>query len=626
MYPEYVLEKFLKDIDTCRSIDCYLTKLSSAVFALEDYLQGNPFVEMTNEGLVRDFLYNEDVQRVLANLADYWNVVARRIQSDVRFKNLRRYEDLILEAITAASCRFPVSVSLSTDVRNALWRIEYEEKYSSKDYEFYEAVEYVEPVTSRRVELSEMARKESGARSKHYELLGNTGSEKRRNSKKVVAVIAIMALILVFTLAPNLNRFMGIRIFPYSTKHLQNQTTSKDLSSHMFFLDLGETVISISSSGLVVEHQGRWLPYLWLEVGDSIIYLTSYNVDEPSVVADYVFVNSTYSKAIFSLDKVVQLITEHYREGLNIELNIDVESKVCYIELLDNESFAFTSCKSALFFPSLTLSDSSMYDVVLYDINANDVDYLREHLISKLKASSTIELVWKLLEWIDKNTEYDYWKAMIPYASTSDPIEFFSKRSGVCVDYAVFTATALLASGFNETYILTFDTGEGGHAVAGVKINGVLYVLDQKLPVYEWSDYVEYVYEPVGEAMQILKVSLDELGNTVLEIRTVDSEHVLKSYPDTYPSDIVPKSLVQDAINILSRKLGFTYTSRCPYKYYYRWRLLDWKVLKAYTPIFHEQFTMLLVDTIEKELYNNLLTANCVWCVIEGNTLYIYIG
>ncbi|MCD6301126.1 MAG: hypothetical protein J7L82_03545 [Staphylothermus sp.] len=131
MYPEYVLEKFLKDIDTCKSVDCFLIKLSSAIFSLEDYLKGNPYVEKTDEELVLDFLYNEDVQRVLADLADFKDLVLAKIHGDVRFRNLRKYDELLVEAITSASQKYNPRTSLFTVKRDALWRIEQEELHET---------------------------------------------------------------------------------------------------------------------------------------------------------------------------------------------------------------------------------------------------------------------------------------------------------------------------------------------------------------------------------------------------------------------------------------------------------------------------------------------------------------
>ena len=126
--------------------------------------------------------------------------------------------------------------------------------------------------------------------------------------------------------------------------------------------------------------------------------------------------------------------------------------------------------------------------------------------------------------------------------------------------------------------------------------------------------------------MQVLKITLDGYGRTCLEVKTIDPKRFLKEHPDTYPSDIIPRSVIDEAMSILAKRLGFTYSSACPYRYYYRWRLLDWEPLKAYSPPLHRQFVLFLADTIEKHLYSALSNARCVYVDVKGTTLYIYVG
>jgi len=73
--------KILADVPSCRSVDCLLVKLSIAIYALEDLLRGNPFIKMTSTELVKEFLYNEEVQPVLASLAGYENTVVEKVQN-----------------------------------------------------------------------------------------------------------------------------------------------------------------------------------------------------------------------------------------------------------------------------------------------------------------------------------------------------------------------------------------------------------------------------------------------------------------------------------------------------------------------------------------------------------------
>lgn len=213
---------------------------------------------------------------------------------------------------------------------------------------------------------------------------------------------------------------------------------------------------------------------------------------------------------------------------------------------------------------------------------------------------------------------------MIILRDPVDPITFFTTKSGICVDYALFTVTALLAGGAKEAYVVLFDTKQGSHAAAGIKINNVLYMLDQKLPVYEWADYVEYVLYPVGNYMQVIKVWLDYLGNSAIEVFTVNPNTFRLSNPDTYPTDRAPKSLIEDALDIVRRNKQAVFPPQCSWSFYIITFDLSWQPLKAYTPVFHKNFAELLAKVILEQLTS--FTYTCLYYHVEGDTLVLYLS
>ncbi len=686
MIPNDIIEKFLIDVNLCRSVDCVLVKLSTAIYEIED-LTRSPLTSENAIELVHYFLYLESVQKILANLNSYKDFIEEKIYSDVRFKNLRKYGNIILNAIDNASRHHVGTLQLNRIKRPSIWYID--DKYSYKstisvENEYYEGkttnyrTTYDYPYVSKDEEY-EKQRIDlfSGKKSRSLNELEMKSKTLKNKSKyanrKIIVMTIITAIIIGFVFVPYLEfssenkmpfsiidllfgshkRTTSIttRYTPYSipprysrinytrsytspssillktTTTVEGQTYAPKVT-YVKALTIGSTSISLRDDKLVIEYKGRWLPYLWLDVGAHTIHLTPYIIDDPdAIVADYLFVNSTYSKVVYSLDKLMSHISKYYARDTTIKLDINVESKICYMKLLENKSLVFTSCKPATFIAFPTLSGRSLFDVIIYNINSSTIQYLRDHLINKLGALSSIELAWKLLEWLDKNAEYDYSKSMLAFIKdVYTPIEFFNKKKGICSDYAVFTATALLSDKFEEAYIVIFDTENGSHAVAGIEINNTFYVLDQKLPIYEWADYVEYVFKPIGELMQVLKISIDKYGKSCLEVKTIGPSDFLNKYPDTYPSDNIPVSLIHESMIILSKRLGFVYTSSCYYKQYYWWKLLNWKPLKAYTPLFHRQFAIFLANVIEDELYDVLASARCVWSEARGDTLYIYIG
>jgi len=309
---------------------------------------------------------------------------------------------------------------------------------------------------------------------------------RRRVSRTVLAAALIpVATLVVLVVLYLLHPALIITLYRHITNSLQ---FFKDLvSPYKTSLNLGRTVLKIDGGYLVVEYRGRGLPYLWLKIGDKTLHLTPYIVNSSySVNADYIFVNSTYSKAVYPLSKILSLIkasSEHNK----IELIVNTASSSCGMRLLDGDRLVFTSCNFVILRHShsysssisgLILATRSLYEVLVYDVNSTTIDYLRQHLVRNLQASTRAELVWNLPKWLEDNTEYSY-KSGIHLFYVYNPIEFFKVRKGVCVDYAVFTATALLAGGFNEVYILVFNTVNGQHAAAAIEFSGILYVIDQ---------------------------------------------------------------------------------------------------------------------------------------------------
>lgn len=134
MIPNSIVKKFLSGVETCRSVDCVLVKLSSAVYEIEDFVHGFPVRGNTSD-LVHHFLYRYSVQRVLASLGVYREYVLEKIYGDVRFKNLRKYANIIMKAIDDASRNYVGTLHISNYERPALWQIEYQETHNISTYD-----------------------------------------------------------------------------------------------------------------------------------------------------------------------------------------------------------------------------------------------------------------------------------------------------------------------------------------------------------------------------------------------------------------------------------------------------------------------------------------------------------
>lgn len=392
----------------------------------------------------------------------------------------------------------------------------------------------------------------------------------------------------------------------------------------------GNTSLVINGSHLIVKYHGRWLPYLELEANKTI-YLVPYPVVDDHVIAEYTFVNSTYSVSIFSLSEISQLIgNKPYETSIKIYIDSPDTSKVCYLAYNGTE-FRFIECKSVIYIKLHSLfSSMSVHEAILSYINSTSMSYLRQHLLNDSGNWDPVDLSWYILSWLDENTKYDYQSYLLSMLSIGvgvrDPILFFNLRRGVCRDYALFTATALLAGGVKEAYILIFNTDQGFHATAAIEINDTFYILDQKLPVYEWADYVKYVFRITGNKMQVIRVWLDAKNFSAIEMFTIDPMEFSLKRPDTYPLDRVPEDLVADAIHYIGRTRQISITPTCRGFYSITWEILSSRLFKAYTPLFHKYFIELLANTIAKGVNQYLVRASCLWYSIENDKLILYVG
>ncbi len=592
-----VVSKFIKSVETCRTVDCVLVKLSTAISYLEDYAERPSTRHIDVRSIIDKFLRDIRVREILAGLYPYIDFVRDKIYRDVRFRNLERYADLILDAIEiAGQCYAPRRVFQPID-RPPAWRIESEERRVSQT--FREAVYS----TSRRAYYKGDYYYEVPVEIIRYSKSYRTYEKNKRRSRFLVlslVIVFILSVILsIFTLHSKLfllqasfalsKLVSSIAGFIYSLKNTITLSKSSYGVQRYGYTEirLGKLMLSVEHNYLVVKYYGRWLPYLWLEGAGYTIYLTPSLVvfNDLAVPADYVFVNSTYSIAKFSISRIISLLRELTdKSAWRLWLILSPVSKKCEV-IITNGTLYFGTCEDVVLIVS-SPRGKSLEETLLETVNIDSVMYLRTHLLRNIQYSTPVDLAWYILEWLDKNAHYDYNKPLT--ASVEGPIEFFRKRRGVCADYAVFTATALLAAGFRSAYILAFETEKGPHATAGVIIENTLFILDQHLPIYEWSDYVEYVFRPIGDKVELINITLDKYGQSAIEIRMVSPESLMIKYPDTYEPDRVPSDVVYEAFSDIAEKLHIKFSPFCYFTRKYMWNILNTSYFKAYNPLFHK--------------------------------------
>jgi hypothetical protein len=176
--------------------------------------------------------------------------------------------------------------------------------------------------------------------------------------------------------------------------------------------------------------------------------------------------------------------------------------------------------------------------------------------------SSSVEAVVILLSWVEKNIRYGEVSEGRAWLCTNDnvcyralsPKELLVIRTGVCIDQAVFMATALLSVNVSPVYIITFD--EINHAVAGVVIDNTLFILDQRFPPIEFSDYMEFLKHIRGSPIRDVKVF--EFYRTARGVDYRMSELPKWVSLESYERDMLPAKIAHDIGTIVEARRGVT--------------------------------------------------------------------
>jgi len=201
---------------------------------------------------------------------------------------------------------------------------------------------------------------------------------------------------------------------------------------------------------------------------------------------------------------------------------------------------------------------------VEYALAQSEIDKIKDLALS-LKGSDVKESAWCVVEWQEKNIEYDWQKALLPppkivYYSIDGiitdvkvvegqnnvyqtPYETILRGKGVCRDYAILTAGLLLAMGYSPVYILQveFEGATNDHTVAGIKIHGNYFVIDQHPPLMDLGTYYKHwmFYTTINRDI-IKEVCIYEvkLGKHLAEVKLIGtfSGAELKKYDHTLTS------------------------------------------------------------------------------------------
>jgi len=248
---------------------------------------------------------------------------------------------------------------------------------------------------------------------------------------------------------------------------------------------------------IIQDYSPEWAPFYSISFKNDteVLNLVAYEAEGNNIVAEYAYVTRNYTKEIYPLKDIF----EHLSPGEYV-FEIPTHNRE-YNIIIDSESkkilFGNYSEVSYIYIPSL---GETVYDVVFENFNETVFQKVRECIFDNDSCNDdALGKVQHLAEWVDQNIEYEFLKV---WPDIYDPLTFMEKKTGVCIDYAVFYVSGLFAVGFDSAYILILNTTEELHAAAGVKHNDSFLILEQKLPIREFQNYINNFETIMGTSLQ----------------------------------------------------------------------------------------------------------------------------
>ena len=319
--------------------------------------------------------------------------------------------------------------------------------------------------------------------------------EKLPPHKKYARILGISVAIIVLLVGS----FWGLRGLFQDVSKNQNVPEAQDIPENQNVPERSEYVYSFNFDGfslvqngthlIIEDHASEWAPQYGIsfENGTQLFNLVPLPVED-GIIAEYAYVSRDYTKEVFSLGEIFEELPQEYA---SFKFEIYTHDRQ-YDFILDKESqkLLFGNYARVFYLPPITFGNT-VYDVVFRGFNKTAFQRIKEQVLGNYSYNDAFDVAYHLVEWADSNIEYDYFKAISVLFYIYDPLTFLEKKSGVCIDYAVFYAAGFFAAGFKEAYILIFEVGDEWHAVAGIEYNSSMLILEQHLPIMEFKDYIE---------------------------------------------------------------------------------------------------------------------------------------
>jgi hypothetical protein len=288
---------------------------------------------------------------------------------------------------------------------------------------------------------------------------------------------------------------------------------------------------------------------------------------------------------------------------------------------------------------TLPLPDTAMNTEVgrLFDVATLSI--VRRAVYGSELPRSVVEAVLGALDWASKNIVYgeDTSSRSVKLCDglvchvAKNPLGTIDSGRGVCIDYAVLIASALLSVNISPVYIVIFD--DYNHAVVAIEIGNAVFILDQQPPPIELEDYFKYILQnKTRTSITVFKLMVVNSYVTyeTAELPSTKDTWPLDRAPDTIGSEIVAEVSSQTGLyvsiealmsprlivnfNITIMKMGSDGT-----------KIVEWAL---YSPIFHRYWVKHLAqrvlevikDYLEKDVYRY------IWVTVGTDRITVYLS
>jgi len=214
------------------------------------------------------------------------------------------------------------------------------------------------------------------------------------------------------------------------------------------------------------------------------------------------------------------------------------------------------------------------------------------------------------------------------------PEEVLRLKRGTCIDLSLFYATALLSVNVTPVYVIIF--WDKNHAVVGVEVDGVLYIIEATnptIPPSEFADYLEYIEgHKAGSHRSIRIFELRVSGRDVIYI-PLNYLRTTLSIPEKYVNNTLTPTINRDIAEAIAKESGLLVTESVKDT----WRqkitippstLLDSShpITRLYTPVFKEwwvrYYARLVLDVVGADIYKY----KYIWVEVSGDDVVVYLS